>query len=205
MAIRGGLNRSSRSQRGASEISEFIPVVYVLFLIVLLPLLNLGALFVAAATQYLATNDFVSKASTQSDYHDALNTMAGEAYQFQASGLAHFIHMAPAGGYTDCGDDLYVFTTNIATGAVTSTAADMPVTVPVNTRANVYELSVTSSYTVAPLVNLSSLPVLGNVSGLGQPVALSFTANAPSSIPVASRHRGKVHQVELVSLRLLES
>ena len=183
MPISIGLNRSVRSPKGASQIAEFAPVMYVLFLIVLLPLLNLTALFAGAAIQYLATNDLVAKAATQSGYSGALNTMADEAYSFQANGLAHFVKMTPEGGYTGCGDDLYVVTTNIATGTVTSSAPDMPMTAPVNTAANMYELSVKSSYTLAPLVNLSSVPVLGSVPGLGQPVALSFTANRPVEHP----------------------
>src|ERR1700679_1934260 len=173
-------HKNRRSKRGASEISQFIPALYILFLIVFLPLINLATLFVSAAIQYLATNDFVAKASTQQSYSSALNTMAREAYHFQqTSGLANFISMSPTGGYTGCGDDLYVLTTNVATGVVSSSAANMPLTQAVNTGTNIYELSVTSNYSVAPLINLSAVPLLGAVPGLGQPVNLTFTANRP--------------------------
>jgi hypothetical protein len=76
-----------------------------------MPLLDLSSAFVAGATQYLATNDFAAKAATQPDYSSALNSMANEAYQFQSNGLAQFVHIAPRGGYTGCGDDMYVLAT----------------------------------------------------------------------------------------------
>src|SRR5580692_5495325 len=86
---------SRRSKRGSSEISEFAPTLYILFLLVLMPLLDVGNLFVAGAAQYLATNDFAAKAATQGDYASILNAMANEAYQFQSTGFAKFVHLQP--------------------------------------------------------------------------------------------------------------
>jgi hypothetical protein len=172
-----------RSQRGASEIAQFIPALYILFLIVFLPLVNLGGLFVAATIQYLVTNDCVSKASTQGDYASALNTMATEAYQFQTLGLAKLITLFPQGGYVGCGNDLYVVSTNVASGAVTLSSPNKPLINSIDTGSNVYELSVKSIYSVAPLVNLSAVPLLGAVPGLGKPVTLNFTANRPVEHP----------------------
>jgi len=174
---------AGRSHRGSAEIAQFIPALYVLFMVALLPLLNVGAVFMAAAVQYLATNDFASRASTQSDFPSALNTMTAGAYQFKSSGLANFITMSPQGGFTGCGDDLYVLTTNIASGLVTSSSADMPLTQPVQTGINIYEISVKSSYSVSPLIDLSAVPILGDVPALGKPVTLSFTANRPLEHP----------------------
>jgi Flp pilus assembly protein TadG len=175
--------RSWRSQKGVSELSQFPLVLYVLFLIVLLPLLNLVTLFVAGTTQYLATNDFAAKAATQADYASALNSMANEAFQFQSNGLAQFVHLIPEGGYTGCGDDLYVLATNIANGTVTSSPADQPLTQKVDTTTSMYEISVKSVYSVSPLVSLAAVPGLGSVPGLGKPVTLVFSANRPVEHP----------------------
>jgi len=60
--------RRSRSQRGASEVAQFIPALYVVFVVMLVPLLNLAFLFLSAATLYLATNDFVARASSQQTF-----------------------------------------------------------------------------------------------------------------------------------------
>jgi hypothetical protein len=149
----------------------------------LMPLLDLVAVFVAGATQYLATNDFAAKAATQADYSSALNSMVTEAYQFQTNGLAKFAQMVPEGGFTGCGDDLYVLVTDTGTGAVTSSAADLPLSQPINTQSSIYELSVKSVYNVGPLVSLAAVPILGDIPGLGKPVTLTFTANRPVEHP----------------------
>ncbi len=107
------ISKFRRSARGAAELSQFPLVMYVLFIVILLPLLNLGNLLVAGATQYLATNDIVAKAATQSDFASALNAMTNSAYQFQTTGLAKFVHLSPSGGYVGCGDDLYVVMTQL--------------------------------------------------------------------------------------------
>jgi hypothetical protein len=172
-----------RTNRGLSEISQFAPVLYITFLIALMPLLDLVCVFVAGTTQYLATNDFVAKAATQADYSSALNTMVNEAYQFQSTGLAKFLNMLPNGGYTGCGDDLYVLATDIGSGQVKSSGANKPLSQKINTQTSMYELLVKSTYEVSPLVSLSAVPVLCNVPGLGKPVTLAFTASRPVEHP----------------------
>jgi Flp pilus assembly protein TadG len=175
--------RIQRNKKWASQIAEFVPVLYILFIVFLMPLLDLGCTFVAGAIQYLATNDVAAKAATQGDYASALNTMTNEAYQFQGSGLAQFVHLSPAGGYTGCGDDLYVLSTDTGTGAGTASPANQPLVQPINTKTNMYELSVRSQYSVSPLINLSAVPVLGSIPGLGQPMVFVFNANRPVEHP----------------------
>jgi hypothetical protein len=183
MIVRTRSRSPQRNKKGSSEIAEFAPTLYILFLLILMPLLDVGNLFVAGATQYLATNDVAAKAASQGDYSSVLNTMANEAYQFQSTGLAKFVHLLPQGGYTGCGDDLYVLQTDIGSGTVTSSAADQPLALPIDTKAKMYEISVQSVYSVAPLISLAAVPGLGSVPGLGQPVTLTFTANRPVEHP----------------------
>jgi len=172
-----------RSSTGSTEIPQFVIVLFILFLFALVPMLDISALLVAAATQYLATNDLAGKAATQPDYQSALNSMFNEAGQFQMTGLAEFVRMVPSGGFTGCGDDLYMLATNIGSGVVTKSSADQPLTQTINTSSNMYELSVASSYSVTPLISLASVPGLGSVPGLSTPVTLSFTANRPLEHP----------------------
>ena len=157
-----------RNSKGSSEVAEFVPVVYSLFLLVLIPLLDFVTVFVAGATQYLATNDLAAKAAAQADYASALNAMTNEAYQFQSGGLAKFAQMVPNGGFTGCGDDLYVLVTNVGTGIVTSSLPDQPLNQPIDTNNSMYEISVKSVYSVGPLVSLAAVPILRNIPGLGQ-------------------------------------
>ncbi len=182
-SICGPGRRKLRNNRGSAEIAEFVPVLYVILLLMLMPLLDLVAVFVAGATQYLATNDLVAKAASQPNYTSALNSMVNEAYQFSSNGLAKFSQMVPKDGYTGCGNDLYVLVTDTTSGTVTSSAPDQPISQPINTQSSIYELSVKSVYNVGPLVSLRAVPILGDIPGLGKPVTLSFTASRPMEHP----------------------
>jgi hypothetical protein len=172
-----------RTRTGSTEIPQFMLVVYILFLVMLIPLLNLFTLLLSAAIQYLATNDFASKSSTQPDYTSALNSMVNEAHHFQSLGLAKLTKLAPAGGYGGCGDDLYILSTDINSGAVTSSKPDQPLNLTIDTKKSIYELSVRSFYSVSPLISLTGVPLLNQVPGLGQPVTLTFIANRPVEHP----------------------
>jgi hypothetical protein len=172
-----------RSDRGVSEIAQFVPVLYVLFLVILMPLLDVVNVFVGGAVQYLATNDIAAKASSQPDYATTLNTMVNEAYQFQSNGLAKFVNLAPDGGYTGCGADLYIVGTNVQTGAITTSTANQTLTQAVDTTQNMYEASVKTTYDISPLVSFAAIPGLNTVPGLGMPVTLNCTANRPIEHP----------------------
>ena len=172
-----------RSRKGATEIAQFPLTIYCLFLVVLLPVLNLVTLLIAGTTAYLATNDLAAKAATQASFAQALNAMAVEAYNFQSNSLAQFVKMSPQGGYTGCGDDLYVLATDIGGAGIQSSAADQSLTQTIDTTKNIYEMQVVSSYTVSPLVSMASFPLLGSIPGLGQPVTLSFAASRPIEHP----------------------
>jgi len=179
LKVRCSTRIKQRPQAGVAGLSEFPLTIYVLFLIVLLPLINLASLFVAASVEYLATNDFVAKAATQANYSGSLNTMVSEAYQFCGNGLAKFVSLNPDGGFAGCGSDLYVLVTDIASGAVKSSPANLglPFAQPINTKTNIYELQIKSVYRVSPLISLAAVPILQDVPGLGKPVTLTFAAS----------------------------
>lgn len=172
-----------RAEKGSAELVQLPLVFYTIFVATLFPLLNIVTLLVAGTTQYLATDDFVAKAATQSTYTDALNNMASEAQKFQSFGLAKFVHLTPNAGYAGCGNDLYVLQTNIASGKVTSSKPNQPFVSTIDTTANMYELSVQSSYDVEPLISFAALPFLGNIPGLGKAVSLTFTVHRPVEHP----------------------
>ena len=177
------LKRNQRSRRGSSEIAEFIPVLFVLFIVVLMPMLDFVTVFVAAAIQYVATNDFASKAAVQSTFPNALSNMVQEAAQFQYYGLAKYVNLKPQSGFMACGNDLYVLATNVSSGAIVKTGANQPFNEAINTQANMYEISVTSKYAVSPLISMERIPLLCSIPGLGYPFDLSFTANRPVEHP----------------------
>ncbi len=65
----------------------------------------------------------------------------------------------------------------------TGSPANQGLVTQVNIVQDMYEYQVKSAYTVSPLISLESVPVLGSVPGLGQPVTLAFTANRPVEHP----------------------
>jgi hypothetical protein len=91
--------------------------------------------------------------------------------------------MSPKGDYTGCGNDLFVLATDIGGAGIQSSAADQSLSSNIDTNKNIYEMQVVSSYTVSPLVSLTSFPLLGSIPGLGQPVTLSFAASRPIEHP----------------------
>ena len=151
-------------------------MMYLVFLMILFPLIDFVGLFVGAATQYLATNDICSKAATQADYPTALSTMVTEADGFQSLGLAKFLNLTPNGGFTGCGNDLYVLATDTGSGTTTTSVADQPPAAPI-VSTDSYEMTVKSNYTLSPWINMSCIPILGLCPGLGQPANLSFAAS----------------------------
>ena len=172
-----------RSTRGAAELSEFALVLYILFFVILVPIVDLGGLLIAAGTQYLATNDFAAKAASQPDYINCLNAMFAESQKFEAMSIAKFMNMTPQGGYVGSGNDMYVLATNVSSGTTATSTANNSISPPIDTSANIYELSVKSNYSFKPLLNLSGVPLLGQVPGLGQPVTFTFVANRPIEHP----------------------
>jgi len=178
---------SARSNRGATEITQFPLTLYCLFLVLFLPVLNLVTLLIAGTTALLATNDFAAKASTQATFAQALNAMAVESYNFQSNALAQFVKMSPQGGYTGCGNDLFILATDIGGTGVQSSAPDQSLNAVIDTTKKIYEMQVVGSYTVSPLVSLASVPVLGSVPGLGLPVLCHLPPLDQSSTQVACR------------------
>ena len=172
-----------RSQIGATEITQFPLTIYCLFLVLFLPVTNLIALVVAASTIYVATNDLAAKAAAQPTFAQSLNAMTLEAYSFQSNSLARFAKMVPNGGYTGCGNDLYVLATDMKGAGVQTSAPNQSLTSNVDTTKSIYEMQVVSSYSVSPLVSLASFPLLREVPGLGRPVLISFAAYRPIEHP----------------------
>ena len=185
--IRGGMSlrraANIRSSAGATEMAQFPLTIYCLFLIVLIPVLNLVAIIIGGCTAYLATNDLVAKSSTQPTFSQALNAMATEAYAFQNNKLAQFVKMTPQGGYAGCGNDLYILQTNVAGSGVQSSSPDQSLNSNFDTSKFIYEMQVVSSYSVSPIISMSSIPMFGSVPGLGEPVVFSFAASRPIEHP----------------------
>lgn len=155
--------------------------LFVLFFFFLFPLINLISCGMGAVTVYFSTGQAAHRAAEQQDYNSALAAMLDQAKIFNTSGMSQFLKVTPVNGYQNCGDDLYIDVTAIATSNTQTIGPNITLSgalTPVDDSANLYQYKVVSRYDVFPLANMSFIPGLGQVPGLGAPFRISFTSRA---------------------------
>jgi hypothetical protein len=165
------------------KLAEFPVVLFVLLLLCLFPLLDLLSVAAAAGTGYLAANQTASQVAVQQTYAKSLTTMQSELSDFLSNGFGAWLRMKPVAGYNRCGGNLSTIVTNFRQQGATTFGPNTPVPGPIDPTTYLYECSVQVTVQVPPLVNLSSLPFLAQVQGLGQPAVLTFVANRLSEHP----------------------
>lgn len=176
--------------RPLGSTSEFGAVLIVLFLVILFPLMNLVALAAGAATLQLASNDSASHAGVSLNYGDALNAAANSCLRLQRSGFGKFTKMTPVGGVADTGVHLFIVRTDYSSSQVQYCGPDSPAVRPIDTSGYVYEYMTIVHCNVGPFVNLSFVPFLGDVPGLGKPALLSFTSHSAVENPLGIASEG---------------
>ena len=155
--------------------SEFAAALFVFFLIILFPLINLIGVATGIGTQYLMTQQSASSAANSGTYGEAITAMRDRSKEFMNTGFAKFAKLNPVGGFANSGADLYVIETDIGTGQSTTYGPNSSVTGTVDADNKVYEYQVRSTFNVGPFMNLSALPFIGNVEGLGKPITFNIT------------------------------
>lgn len=171
-----------RNQTGASATTaEFAPALIVFFLVILFPLINLIMLATGAGTAYLAAKQCASRAGTQATFTDARNVVVQESNVFVSSGFGQFAKLAPIGGISGSGITLQVVSVPYGGGA--PTIQNGPLGAAATPDTNTYEYRVDANFNIGPFMNLSTLPWVGGVPGLGPPVQMNFTATASAEFP----------------------
>jgi hypothetical protein len=162
-----------------------LPLAFFLLLFFFLfPLINLVCVAMAAVTIYFSCTQTVQRACRQPDFPTALSALFDQASLLNNSGLIQFLKLTPYNGYKGCGTDLYVTVTPLpGPGAGTSYGPNSGLAIPVNATANLYEYRSDTSYDVQPFVNMSSIPFIGSVPGLGAPFRLQFSSHAACEYP----------------------
>jgi hypothetical protein len=102
--------------------------------------------------------------------------MTSTSNQFGTSGFARFLNLQPAGGYENCGIDLYVRADNYRNGPSQDFGPNTPPLAPPDPQTYVYEYSTRASYLVSPWISMGGVPFFAKVPGLGKPVILTFNA-----------------------------
>jgi hypothetical protein len=171
--------------RGNSgNIAEFPLAMYCFLLVVVFPMIDLVGLATGFATIYLSTNECATRAANQRRYADSLDGMEQTAQQFLKTGMADFARMKPIGGYSNCGAALYIDASNYRTNSLQSYGPNTPVPPPIDLSNFLYECRVNSSFEVGPTIDLSFLPGLGSVPGLGKPAILNMSASKQAEYPI---------------------
>jgi hypothetical protein len=161
----------ARHDRG--HILEFV-ITLGIFLLLIFPFLNLLTIATSYATICLLTQQCVSQAAKQHTYQEALKVASNESQSWLNSPFASFAKLSAVSGYRNSGIDLYVEATDFRTTKVTSFGPNKPIPSPLDPQTFVYELAAASSFEVKPFVDMSKIPVLGGIAGLGQPITLNY-------------------------------
>lgn len=165
-----------RNRIGKALAVEFVFALFVFFMILLFPLVNLIGLTMGAVTQYLLTKECASSAGVSRDFPEALAAMESTANRIASSGLGNFAKMAPIGGFAGSGTDLYIVRTQISSGTPTTYGPNSPYAGVVDDN-NLYEYQVRSTFDLGPFLNLSAVPFIGTVPGVGAPARLTLVAH----------------------------
>lgn len=170
--------RQTRREIGAA-IAEFGPALFVFFFIILFPLINMIALGTGAGTVYLISKQCASKAGQSTTFQNALESATNAALELESGGFGKFAGLVPVGGFNNSGMDLYITDTNISTNQSTRYGPNTPsVPPPSNPDEHLYSYDAVVTFDVGPMVNLHSVPWIGNVPGVGVPARMSYTASS---------------------------
>lgn len=162
---------------GSAHSSEFVAALYAFFLMALIPMINLIGLVTGVGTLQLLARESAVRAGNAASFDEALNEMDYTARQITASGFGAFAKLRPVGGYNDSGVDLYVADTNINTQTTIIHGPNTPAVSALNQSNYIYTYKVVARFDVGPFLNLSSVPVIGQVPGLGAPVRMTMHAD----------------------------
>jgi hypothetical protein len=160
-----------------STLAELPLTLTILVFFVVMPMIDLVGLATGACTAYLLAHETASRASQQRRYADAVDSIQTTAASFNQTGFSHFAKMVPVGGYGGSGVDLYVDASNYRTNMTNRFGPNSPVPAPIDLSSWVYECTTQATFEIGPTIDLSFVPLLGLVPGLGKPALLTYCAS----------------------------
>jgi hypothetical protein len=171
-----------RSRRG-SQLAEFGPVLYVFLLMILFPLINLLGYACGQATGWLIAQNCVSRAASSIDFTQAMIAVQQECTTMRTSGFGQFAQLQPQQAGT-AGINLWVDALDPTTGKVAQTyAMNTPVPPPIDTTKYLYEYGVDLEFKQGPFLNMSGVPFIGSIPGIGQPAMVTFKLEQSAEYP----------------------
>lgn len=167
--------RTFRSPRGVAQQADFAVCLFVFFLITFFPLIDLLGVGLGTCIVAFGATQCASRAANSNTYTDAVQSALSEIYTLAFGGFGRFALLSARGGLGGTGLDLYVYATDTTTGQVKVYGPNAAVSDPIDSK-NIYEYCAHTTFDCGPLVNLSSVPFLGDVPGLGKPFTISYSA-----------------------------
>jgi hypothetical protein len=168
--------KSRRSPRGAALQAEFAVCLLIFLLVTAFPMLDLLGLAAGFATAAFAAIQSAHKASLATTYPEAVAEALDAAYGIAGGCFGTFAALVPNGGLSNSGVDLYVYVTDINSGTVKVFGPNSAVTDKIDPAANIYEYCARVNYHCGPMINMSSVPFVKDVPGLGKPFELTYSA-----------------------------
>jgi len=160
--------------------AEFGPVLVIFVLIIIIPLLNILAFVTGYTCVSTTCQSCAADAANSTTFEEALINVKKRSLSMLDSSLAKFAKIKPQGGYQGCGVDIFIATTKLSdpnAGQFYGPNSGLPANVTANSATDIYEYTVRSSFDVGPLMDLSGVPLVGNLPLIGKPVNLSNQAS----------------------------
>ncbi len=175
---------STRRRRlSTGNISEFGVALFIFLMVIAFPLIDLFGLASGAAVLLMAAHEAASSSASQRRYTDCLTAMQTDVSSFVNGSFGKFVKMRPVGGYGGSGADLFIDASSFVGNASKRFGPNTAVPPPIDLTSNIYECTVVVNCEVGPLLNLSCVPFLGGIPGLGKPVILSMSASRAAEYP----------------------
>lgn len=141
------------------------------------------AVAVGTASISLAARQGASAAASSADYGTALAAMEREVKAVKSSGFGAFLNLQPIGGSNGTGADLWIEKTDLTSNGVQYCGPNTPAPAPIDTTNNIYEYACLAKFQVGPWCNLSAVPFIGSVPGLGPPASIRYVATCAVEYP----------------------
>ncbi len=199
--------RRVRSIAGSS-LAELPLTLFALIFFIFVPIIDMFGLVTGVGATYLLSHEAASRASQQKRYSDALDSVQTVANVFAQSGFSRFAKMKAVGGYGGSGVDLYIDSTNFRSPQTERFGPNMPVPPPIDLTTWMYECTAVSTFEIGPAIDLSFLPVLGSVPGLGKPAVITYSASRSAEHPTGLEReapQGNTADIPVLNLISTES
>ncbi|MBZ0189796.1 MAG: hypothetical protein K8F91_26360, partial [Candidatus Obscuribacterales bacterium] len=126
---------------------------------------------------YLVAMQTAADAGNSTSYPSALSLVESTANKLSTSGFGQFGKLQPAGGFNGCGVDLFATQENSNDGTTTTSGANSPLSLNPDVSNNIYSFDTVATFDVGPFVNMSAMPFIGDIPGVGKPARLTLSAS----------------------------